>query len=379
MRTLRAFLALLRMELSRLLRSPAVVRVIVLPYAFAVPALALGVSLGMSARGPAVVLVPADLPDALVSGIDVEPDLQVVVVDDPLSAYASGQGAAAVVAWAERAGLGDVRVAHGPGDVGLYAVSVAAMSEHLADDVEDALHAGARAEVEGWIAAAGVDPDTLPGSTRLKLFQGESVNLAERINETTLPGTEVPLRVALMAGLVLLAAVPGAQLLPILGAHERESGVALQLAVAPPRAELRLAARLAAFALFLSGSLGLLAFNMVLPLASLSSALPAALLLDFGLRALVSGLTASSLAITLGEAVSEPSRAMSMAGIVVYATIGAVAAAVATDSPLVPLGGLALADWGPELALVVVAHLALVVVLLHIAGRLHRWRLGSRS
>jgi hypothetical protein len=379
-RALRAFVALLRMELSRLLRSPAVVRVVVLPYAFAVPALALALSLGMSAGDAAVVLVPPDLPESLVGGIDAEPDLRAVVVQDPLSAYAEGQGAAAVVAWTEGAGLGQVRVAHGPGEAGLYSVSVAAASEDLADDVDDALRAGARAEVEGWIAAAGVDPDTLPGSASLVTARPDTVDVAALFADTTLPGTDLSLQVVLLAGLVLLAAVPGAQLLPILGAHERESGVALQLAVAPPRAELRLAARLAAFALFLTGSLGLLGFNMLLPIAALPGAdLPAILLVDFALRALVSGLTASTLAIVLGEAVSEPSRAMAMAGIVVYATLGAVAAALASGSPFVPLGGLALAEWGPELALVVLAHLGLVAVMLGIAGRLHRWRLGTRT
>lgn len=380
MRALRAFAALLRMELSRLLRSPAVVRVVVLPYAFAVPALALALSLGMSAGDAAAVLVPPDLPDALVSGIDVEPGLRAVVVDDPLAAYAAGRGSAAVVAWAERAGLGEGRVAHGPGEADLYAVSVAASSEDLADDVEDALREGARRDVEGWIAAAGVDPDTLPGSIGVAAAEASVVDVAALFADTTLPGTGLSLQVVLMAGLVLLAAVPGAQLLPILGAHERDSGVALQLAVAPPSAELRLAARLFAFALFLSGSLGLLAFNMLLPLAALPGAeLPAILLVDLAVRALAAGLTAATLAIVLGEAVSEPSRAMSMAGIVVYATLGAVAAALATGSSLVPLGGLALAPWGPELALVIFAHLVLVALMLGIAGRLHRWRLGTRT
>lgn len=380
MRAARAFYALLRMELARLLRSPAVVRVVILPFAFAVPAVALALSFGMAGGDAAVVLVPPDLPASLLAGIDGDTDLRAEAVADPLSAYAAGQGAAAIVAWAPRAGLGDRWAPHGPGAAALYEVAVAAGSEGLAEDVEDALWEGARGEVEGWIAAAGVDPDTLPGSTGIGVSRAEVVDIGALFTETTLPGTDLSLRVVLVAGLLLLAAVPGAQLLPILGAHERESGVALQLAVAPPSAELRLAARLAALALFLTGSLGLLAFNILLPLAALPGAeLPGSLLVDLAIRALMAGLTASALAIVLGEAVSEPSRAMAMAGIVVYATLGAVAAALVTGSPLVPLGGLALVAWGPWLGVAVLAHGVLVVALLALAGRLHRWRLGNRT
>ena len=96
----------------------------------------------------------------------------------------------------------------------------------------------------------------------------------------------------------------------------------------------------------------------------------------FALDALVSKVTDF---LRSGEAVSEPSRAMSMAGIVVYAALGAVAAALVTGAPWVPLGGLALVPWGPRLGLMVAAHLVLVVLFLLLGGRLHRWRLGTRT
>jgi hypothetical protein len=368
------------MELSRLVRAPAVVRLLVLPYAFVVPALTLAYSLGMGRGEPAEVLVPVDLPESLRWSIDLEDDMQAVPVADPLAAYQRGRGVAAVVAWAPREGLGEARARYGPGDSRLYEVALAASTEDWSDDVEDALWRGARHEVEGWIAAAGVDPDTLPGAHQLTRAEREEVDLAAVFAREVLPGAGITLREALMAMLVLLASVPGAQLLPIMGAHERESGVALQLAVAPPPAELRLAARLGAFAIFLTGSFGLLGFNVLLPIAAAPGVgFSAGLLVDVAARALTAGLTASSLAIVLGEAVSEPSRAMSMAGIVVYAALGAVAAALVTGAPWVPLGGLALVPWGPRLGLMVAAHLVLVVLFLLLGGRLHRWRLGTRT
>lgn len=375
---LRAFLALVRMELARLLRSPAVVRVIVLPLAFIVPAMTLAYSLSYGAGGDAaVVLVPEDLPPPLREALEQEPDLQPVAVADPLGAYAEGRGVAAVVRWVEGDGLGDVQVPHGPGTRGLYEVAVAAGSEDHAEAVEDALRTGARAEVEDRIAAHGVDPMTLPGATRV-LRSSRGGDLVSFLDDARVPGMDLSLGALIRGLFVMLAAVPGAQLLPILGAHERESGVARMLAVAPPPAELRLGARLIAFALFLAGSFGLLAFNLLLPMAGLpDSTVPAGWVFDLFVRAAASGLAAGSLAIVLGEAVSEPSRAMSMAGLVVYAAMGAVAGALSLDAAWFPIGGLAIAEAGAPLALCVLAHLALVGVLLVVGGRLHRWRLGT--
>ena len=378
MSSLRAFAALVRTELARLLRTPAVVRVVIVPVVFLVPSILLAFSLGM---GPADhvdrVLVPADLPESLGTALEVERMLQVEVVADPLAAYAEGTGHAAVVRWVRGDGLGEVHVAHGPGQAVLYEVAVAAGSQEVAHRVREALEAGGRAEVEGWIAAHGVDPDTLPGATRLVSATPEP-DFIDRVEAATLPGTAWPIGRLFRAALVLLAVLPGAQLLPILGAHERETGVALLLAVAPPGASLRLGARLVAFCGFLMACGGLLAFTMVLPLLALPARVALWLwLLDVCARAAISLFAGSALALVLGESVSDPSHAVSMGGIVIYIGMGTAVAAVLLDLPWIPLGGLALVAPGLPLLGAALLHLGLTVLLVLLAGRLHRWRLGT--
>jgi hypothetical protein len=377
---LRAFRMLLQMEVVRLLRSPSVVRILVLPAAFLVPVTTLSMAMVMqSGDNEDTVIVPTDLPEALTAALDESFVLH--VVDDPLLAWEAREGDAAILAWEEGDGLGHALAPLGPGSPALWNLTITAPSEDVEWYLRRRLKEGARAEVDGWIAASGQDPDAMPGVFQWRQDIAESEPILDPAATTRrVFGTE-RMRTLLLALVVLMATVPGAQLLPIIGAHERESGLAEQLAVAPPSAEMRLLARLLAFAALVMGLMGLVGVNMTLPLLGLGAgeALSLIAVVEFGCRCVMAGLTGGALAMVAGEAVSEPSRAMTMGGYVVYGSLAAVGLAASGVFAWTPVGSLAVVPGGLPLLATLALHLVLVGGLIHIAARLHRWRLGTRT
>lgn len=355
---MRALLALVRAELVRLLRSPEVMRFVVLPGAFVVP---LGVMVGMAAGGVAEsgprLGVPAGLPLDLSAGPAA--DVRVVPVSDPVAAWDDGAVDVAVVAVEPGAGPGM------PGEPGgaMRVTLVGSSGVHLADARRHIRTAERQADRMLW---------TLQDTERPRL----------RWTVESLP-TDAPPRAEdddqtgelLLALLVLLAVFPGPMLLPILGAQERESGVAEQLATAPPTARTRLLARLLGFLALVGGVGGLVLLNLFLPIVLM---LPAGVLPGLGTAGLegvarAAGAVAvgGSAAMLLGELAPDVSRAMNLGGLVTYAALALLGGGLLGGVEWLPLASLVLAEAGWPLALAVGGHLVLAALLLEIAAFAH--------
>jgi hypothetical protein len=357
----RALLALVRAELLRLLRSPEVMRFVVLPGAFLVPmsvlmgALATDVvgSGGAASRVAAPRDAPVDLSTPPYASFDV------VESADPLAVYDASDAGAAVVSVTRLAGPGDgVRPG---GGATLHVVGVAA-DDDAWDDLQWLVRQAERAEDDALWMLRDEPPPVL--SWTVDRFPAQ-------VAGPVVPDTDWEL---LLAALVLIALVPGPMLLPILSAQERESGVAEQLGVAPPPARARLLARLLGFLLLVGGVGGLLVANVMLPLFL---AVPDGMAgfgtagLEGAARLLAALGLGGAAAMLLGELAPDVSRAMNLGGLVTYAALGLLGGGLAADLDWLPLASLVRAEAGWALALALLGHLVLAGILLEVAAWVH--------
>lgn len=350
--------AVLEAEALRLLRSRELWVYLMLPSFLAVPSIAAGGVLVVTAFSAADrVAVPTDTPAELDLGPELE-EAEIVAVwtEDPAGAFARGEVDAAIVGWVEGDGVAGPTGAYWPLTGWRWRAEVVGGDNELFHRLQGAVRAAGDQRLEDEVRLAGGDPAFDLWVADVRRLAAESGTAEERLRRLVLA------YLAFSLGLVGVMTVVG------FTASERQEGLVETLAAtaAPPWAWVGARVLVVTVAQLTAGTTLFASVRFVL--ASMGADFGLLLPEAWGLRLGVAMYTINAGCMLVGAAIASVRVAIGVGSYVLFAA-GALMTWGALGSPRwVPLAGLVSARDAPGLLLAVATSLGLATILLGLAG-----------